>query len=112
MKKVVLLICAILMVSSLSVFALNRKKGDIKHGKKIFREQCKACHDGKHAKKVRPAYKTRAQWKRYLKNDGKKLFRKHEKAKVKLNLTKKDINDLWSFCYVGALDSEKPQTCD
>ncbi len=112
MKKIVLLICAVFVVSSLSLMALDRKKGNVDNGKKIFKEQCKTCHNGKDAKKLTPAHKTRAQWKRYLKNNGKKLFRKHEKANVKLNLNEKDINDLWSFCYVGALDSEKPQTCD
>ena len=112
MKKIVLLICAVFVVSSLSLMALDRKKGNVDNGKKIFKEQCKTCHNGKDAKKLTPAHKTRTQWKRYLKNNGKKLLRKHEKANVKLNLNEKDINDLWSFCYVGALDSEKPQTCD
>ena len=112
MKKVLIMVCAILMVSSLSVLALDRKKGDIAHGKKIFREQCKACHNGKKAKKLTPAHKTRAQWKRYLKDNAKKLNRKHKKANVEVKLSEKDINDLWAFCYVGALDSEKPQTCD
>ena len=112
MKKIILLVCAIMMVSSLSLLALDRKKGDVQHGKQIFKEQCKACHNGKKAKKLTPAHKTRAQWKRYLKDNAKKLVRKHKKADVKLNLSEKDVNDLWAFCYVGALDSEKPQTCD
>ncbi len=112
MKRLVILVCAILMVSSLSVLALDRKKGDVNQGKMIFKEQCKVCHNGKKAKKLTPAHKTRAQWKRYLKDNAKKLNRKHNKANVKINLSEKDINDLWAFCYVGALDSEKPQTCD
>ncbi|NOZ12956.1 MAG: hypothetical protein GXO69_04820 [Acidobacteria bacterium] len=113
MKKVIVMVLALGFVFGVSSFALDRKTGNIAAGKKIFKEQCKPCHNGKDAKKLTPAYKIRAEWKRYLKRNAAKLARKHgEKITKQLNLSEKDINNLWAFCYVGAMDSEKPQTCD
>lgn len=113
MKKTLAMALALGFILSVSSFALDRKAGNIDSGKKIFKETCKTCHDGKEAKKMTPAHKTRAQWKRYLKDNAAKLARKHgEELTKKLNLSETDINNLWAFCYVGAMDSEKPQTCD
>ena len=113
LKRVIIVFLALGFVFGISSFALDRKAGNVDAGKKIFREQCKACHNGKEAKKLTPAHKTRAQWKRYLKNNAAKLVRKHgADITKKLNLSETDVNNLWAFCYVGAMDSEKPQTCD
>ncbi len=113
LKKILVMALALGFILGVSSFALDRKAGNIETGKKIFREQCKPCHNGKDAKKLTPAHKTRAQWKRYLKKNAAKLARKHgADITKKLNLSETDINNLWAFCYVGAMDSEKPQTCD
>jgi len=48
-----------------------------------------------------------------LNNNAAKLAGKHgAELTKKLNLSEADVNNLWAFCYVGAMDSEKPQTCD
>ncbi len=113
MRKATVVLLALGFVFGASSFALDRKAGNVDMGKKIFREQCKVCHSGKDAKKLTPAHKTRAQWKRYLNNNAAKLARKHgADITKKLNLSEADVNNLWAFCYVGAMDSEKPQTCD
>ncbi|RLE24092.1 MAG: hypothetical protein DRJ08_01465 [Acidobacteria bacterium] len=113
LKKMVVLVLALGFIFGVSSFALDRKTGNVDTGKKIFKEQCKVCHNGKDAKKLTPAHKTRAQWKRYLRANAAKLARKHgADITKKLNLSEADVNNLWAFCYVGAMDSEKPQTCD
>lgn len=112
MKKLVLAIFCGVVLLSLNAVALDRKAGNIEKGKVLFKEKCKTCHNGKKAKKLTPARKMRAQWKRYLKDDMKKLARKHAKKEVTVKLNKEELNNLWAFVYVGAMDSEKPQTCD
>jgi len=113
LRKALIVILALGFVFGSNSFALDRKAGNVDTGKKIFREQCKVCHSGKDAKILTPAHKTRAQWKRYLNNNAAKLAGKHgAELTKKLNLSEADVNNLWAFCYVGAMDSEKPQTCD
>jgi len=113
MKKLVVAVATLVVMAGLSAMALDRKAGNVDAGKKMFKETCKTCHNGKEAKKLTPAHKTRSQWKRYFKDNAAKLARKHgEKITQQLNLSESDINNLWAFCYVGAMDSEKPQTCD
>ena len=113
MKRAMVVLMSLGFLAGSMGLALDRKAGDVEAGKSLYLESCKSCHDGKEAKKLTPAHKTRAQWKRYLKDDAAKLARKHgEELTAKLNLTAADINNLWAFCYAGAMDSEKPQTCD
>ncbi len=113
MKKALIVLAAVTFLAGTFAMALDRKAGSMEVGKKLFRDSCKSCHNGKEAKKLTPAHKTRAQWKRYLKDNAAKLARKHgEEVTKKLNLSETDVNNLWAFCYLGAMDSEKPQTCD
>ncbi len=113
MKRALVMLISIAFVAGGAALALDRKAGDVEAGKTMYRETCKSCHDGSQAKKLTPAHKTRAQWKRYLKDNAAKMNRKHgDEITAKLNLSEQDINNLWAFCYSGAMDSEKPQTCD
>lgn len=112
MKKLILAMFCVLVLFSLNSLALDRKSGKVETGKALFKEKCKSCHNGKSAKKLTPSLKMRAQWKRYLKDDQIKLAKKHAAKDVTVKLSETDINNLWAFLYVGAMDSEKPQTCD
>ncbi len=112
MKKILLVLFCGIALFGLNSLALDKKAGNLETGKKLFKEKCKSCHNGKKAKKLTPARKMRSQWKRYLKDNQKKLARKHKAKDVTVNLSEQELNDLWAFVYVGAMDSEKPQTCD
>ena len=113
MKRAMVILMALGFLAGSTGMALDRKAGDVEAGKTMFKETCKSCHDGSSAKKLTPAHKTRSQWKRYFADDAAKMVRKHgEDITAKLNLTEADLNNLWAFCYEGAMDSEKPQTCD
>lgn len=112
MKKIFIVLFCSVTIFSFSALALDRKAGKVENGKKIFKETCKSCHNGKKAKKLTPSRKMRAQWKRYLKDNQKKLARKHAAKDVTVKLSEEELNNLWAFLYVGAMDSEKPQTCD
>ena len=113
MKRAMVILMALGFLAGSMGLALDRKAGDVETGKVMFKEKCKSCHDGSSAKKLTPAHKTRSQWKRYLGDDAAKLARKHgEEVTGDLALTSADLNNLWAFCYSGAMDSEKPQTCD
>jgi cytochrome c553 len=112
MKKILLVLVCGIVLFSLNSLALDRKAGKVETGKVLFKEKCKSCHNGKSAKKLTHAKKMRSQWKRYLKDNQRKLARKHAAKEVTVKLSEQELNDLWAFVYVGAMDSEKPQTCD
>lgn len=108
-KKVLMVLIAIcfLFVMVGPGFTADKKEGNEKKGKYLFRKNCRACHiDGGTAMVLSPNTKTQAQWNR--------AFTQYERLQCVdewKKLDEKDRADVLSYLYNHAFDSPTPATC-
>ncbi|RLC27936.1 MAG: cytochrome c [Deltaproteobacteria bacterium] len=110
-KRIIGVLVATLFLLSLAATGMAGKKGNPRKGKYLFRKTCRQCHienskSKTPAKPLSPNSKTQAQWKRAFKN--------HSKLKCSAEwdkLSKKDLNDIFSYLHAHAYDSPSPAKC-
>ena len=80
--------------------------GNERRGKYLYRKNCRSCHDGSSAKELAPNSKTQAQWE--------SSFNSYQDLKCSeewKGLSSERQNDIFTYLYKHAYDSDQPATC-
>jgi hypothetical protein len=107
--KLFLIISLIISLSTIQANAFDLEKGDPAAGKDFF-QNCRKCHDGNTSRSLSPSHKTKKQWYRLFKNEGKKLKRKMPDFNS-YKFSEKDLINLHRYLSNFSLDSVQPQDC-
>jgi hypothetical protein len=109
-SKLSIIIGLIISLFAIQTHAFDLEEGDPVSGRDLF-QNCRKCHDGNKSRRLNPNHKTKKQWLRLFKNEGKGLKRKMPDF-VTYDFKEKDLMNIHRYLSSYALDSDQPLICE
>ena len=107
-KGILIFFTILFTVGFLGLSIAAEKKGNSRKGKFLFRNSCRACHNGNKAQELGPFQKKTKEWEAVFAKD------KYKEYKCKAEwekLSEQDLIDILQYLRDGAADSKVPRGC-